>query len=177
MKSFLSFDDQLKLLKTRHLHFKSETEAKEILKTENYYRLSGYFKMFTKPGTDDFVEGLSMKKLMKIYRFDEQLRTILTEYLGRVEIASKTRIAYNLAKVSFPTSYSDSSYFINSHYHSQFMDKVHGEIKHDAKNPIIKRFKGEAIPIWAIVEVLTFGTVSKMFANLKPHFKSHCKIT
>lgn len=176
MKPFLSFNDQLCLLKSRHLYIKSEIKTKETLKTENYYRLSGYFKMYTKPGSDDFVNGFSFKKLMKIYNFDAELRILLDEYIARVEIESRTRIAYILAKTTSPSSYYDPSYFVNKSLHDNFMKHVATEIKRNSNNPMIKHFDGQLIPIWVIVEVLSFGTVSKMFSNLKPNIrKDICK--
>lgn len=171
MKPFLSFNDQLCLLKSRHLYIKSEIETKDILKTENYYRLSGYFKMYTKPGSNDFINGFSFKKLMKIYNFDAELRILLDEFVARVEIETRTRIAYILAKTTSPCSYYNPSYFVNQLFHNKFLKRVNDEIDHNSKNPMIKHFNGQLIPIWVIVEILSFGTISKMFSNLKSNIR------
>lgn len=171
MKPFLSFDDQLSLLKSRHLIVKNTEEAKKILKTKNYYRLSGYFKLFTKTGSDEFVESFSMKKLMKIYNFDAELRFLTNEYVSKVEIGSRTRIAYLLAKNTSPDSYLNPAYFDNAHHHTTFIDKVDEEKRKSSRNPIVVYHNGHTMPIWALVEILTFGVVSKMYANLKRNLR------
>lgn len=172
MKPFLPFNNQLNLLKSRHLVIKSEKEAVLILKAENYYRLSGYFKLFTKPGSDDFVDGFSFYDLLKIYRFDTELRLLLNKYLAIVEIAARTRIAYNLARITCPDSYLNPSNFNNSSHHTIFIDEINKERRRSSRNPIVSHFVGENIPIWVLVEIMTFGVISKMFANLKKNLQN-----
>ena len=172
MKPFRSFDNQISLLKTRHLIIKSEEDAKHKLKTENYYRLSGYFKLFTKHGTDDFVDGFSFKQLIKVYNFDFELRLLLDRFLAIVEINARTRIAYNLARVSSPDSYLDVNNFKDPTHHAYFINEMNNERRRSSRNPIVSHFVGQDIPIWVLVEIMTFGVISKMFANLKKNLQN-----
>lgn len=172
MKPFLSFDDQLSLLKKRNLIIRSEEDAKHILKTENYYRLSGYFKLFVKCGTDVFIDGFSFKQLLKIYYFDFELRLLLDRFLAIAEINARTRIAYNLARVSSPDSYLDVRNFSSAGFHASFINEINKERKRSSRNPIVSHFAGQDIPIWVLVEIMTFGVISKMYANLTKAFQN-----
>ena len=163
MKQFLSFDNQLNLLKSRHLVIKSLEQAKSILMSENYYRLSGYFKMFTKNDSNDFVDGFSMKKLYMIYSFDACLRHLISEYVSKIEINSRTRIAYVLAKMTSPISYLDSSNFVDHSYHSNFINKIREELVRNRRNPIVAHHSGQQMPIWALVEYLHLAPFPKCF--------------
>ncbi len=166
IKFFKSFNDQINILKSRGLIISNEKQVENVLKNENYYRLSGYFKLFSKTGSDDFVEKTTFKKILAVYEFDEKLRILLDEFLVRIEINARTRIAYNFARTLSPDGYMDVTNFINSKKHNVFINNVNEEIGKNQRNPIIKRYKGVNLPIWCLVEFLTFGTLSKMYANL-----------
>lgn len=172
MKPFTSFTEQLNKLKTRNMKITNTSQALMVLKEENYYRLSGYFKLFTKNGSDDFVDNFSFRKLLKIYNFDSELRIILDKYLAKIEINARTRIAYNLAKSSSPISYLDSNTFDKIDYFNDFIKNKEKEIKHNLRNPMINRYNTQDLPIWVLVEILSFGCLSRMFANLKSIYKT-----
>ena len=174
MKPFQSFDNQVSILKSRKLIVKSDVELKNILKTDNYYRLSGYFKLFTEPQSDDFKSGFSFKTLLKIYNFDFELRILLSRYLSSAEINSRTRIAYLFSQVASPDGYLNPNNFWDLSRHRDFVNKIREEIAKNSRDPIVQHFTNleESIPIWALVEIMTFGVISKMFKNLKSNIQN-----
>lgn len=172
MKPFLNFDQQVALLLSRKLKIKNIDAAKNVLKAENYYRLSGYFKLFTKTGSDDFQDNFTFKKVLKVYEFDNKLRLLLDKYLAMVEISARTRIAYNLAKTTTPISYLDVRNFRDSSRHAAFIQDKDKEIRRNQRNPMISHYSTDSLPIWVLVEILTFGCLSKMYANLKPNLQN-----
>ena len=61
--------------------------------------------------------------------------------------------------------------FVNSEYHQTFLDDIEEEIRRNAKAPFVKNFQenyeGGNQPIYALVEVFSFGTLSKFYKNMK----------
>jgi abortive infection bacteriophage resistance protein len=67
--------------------------------------------------------------------------------------------------------YADSNNFSNSEYHKTFLADIEEEIIRNSKAPFVRNFrenyKGGQLPIYALVEVFSFGTLSKFFKNMK----------
>ena len=61
--------------------------------------------------------------------------------------------------------------FVNVKYHQEFLKDVHEEIRRNSKAPFVKNFRmnyaGGMLPIYALVEVFSFGTLSKFYKNMK----------
>jgi abortive infection bacteriophage resistance protein len=55
-------------------------------------------------------------------------------------------------------------------YHKSFLDDIEEEIRRNAKAPFVKNFRenyeGGNLPIYALVEVFSFGTLSKFYKNM-----------
>ena len=60
---------------------------------------------------------------------------------------------------------------MNVKYHQEFLKDVHEEIRRNSKAPFVKNFRmnyaGGMLPIYALVEVFSFGTLSKFYKNMK----------
>ena len=116
MKPALTLEQQLDLLISRGLELDIPRDsAITFLAENNYYRLSGYFKLFCKPGCDEFDKCLSFSKLTRLYIFDFDFRRLLNDLLEEVEVIAKTQIAYNLSLELGPTFYLNSEYFFDSY--------------------------------------------------------------
>ena len=66
--------------------------------------------------------------------------------------------------------YMESSNFINADHHTVFLDDINEEIRRNSKAPFVKNFRnnyeGGELPIFALVEVFSFGTLSKFYKNM-----------
>lgn len=80
---------------------KSEYHAiVRLLVDNNYYRLSGYWRYFqVRPGHGDnrFTAAASVAQIESVYRFDQDLRTLLIDGLSTLEVTFRSRLAYYLA--------------------------------------------------------------------------------
>ncbi|QYY44714.1 Abi family protein (plasmid) [Aneurinibacillus thermoaerophilus] len=167
IKPPLTFEEQLELLKSRNLIITNEIEAIEILKRVNYYRLSGYTLWSKKD--DKFFDGVSFSDIYNLYEFDRKLRNILIPMLETIEISCRTDIAYFLAHKYGPLGYKNKENFQNEEYHASFLNEIEKEIKRE-KEIFITHHKekyNSQFPIWTIVEIMSFGTLSMLFRNLK----------
>lgn len=67
--------------------------------------------------------------------------------------------------------YLDVNNFENPNYHTDFLKDIRIEIARNSKTPFVKNFKnnydGGELPFYAVVELLSFGTLSKLFKNMK----------
>ena len=62
-KTFKTLDEQISILKERKLRIDDETEAKEFLRLNNYYRVSGY--SLTLRDHDVFYENATLVILLR----------------------------------------------------------------------------------------------------------------
>lgn len=166
------------------------SELRKILRTQNYYRFSGYFKQFYKPGEEKFELGANFCDLVFVYEQDNLLRKHLYEGLRDIELLLRTQIAYILCQHDpAGTAYLQrkSYYPILSHKREipaggssltrwqekyDFWERTRKSLEKSIeqvlkrKNPeaFIKRFtdKNENIPLWVMVEALSFGDLSKL---------------
>lgn len=148
-----------------------EPVAVNVLRRVNYYRLSGYMLSF-KVG-DVFKEGTTFEQVFGVYEFDQKLRNLMAGLLERIEIPARTCISYHLAHTYGALCYEESDLFQYPDRHSSFLGSLNKSIDdarrghelfvehHDVK------YAGK-LPIWSVVELMSFGTLSLFYANLKP---------
>ncbi len=175
-KEHKTFEEQLELLKQRDLIISNESYALNKLKHINYYRLSAYFLPFQyrkdSPNNNNFFPNTSFENIIKLYYFDTELRKIIFEAIEAIEIYLRTQIAYFHAK-----RYGAFGYFniktLRENYQTEF-DELHQDIREEktrSKEVFIKHFRDKYhttdLPIWTVVEILSFGSLSKLFMLLK----------
>ncbi|MFY0544991.1 Abi family protein [Brevibacillus sp. H7] len=169
-KPALTFDKQLALLKERKLIVEDESHAMEKLKSHNYYRLSAYMKPFM--NGNSFRAGTNFDQIIQLYDFDKNLRHLILTQLEPVEIAMKTQVAYLLAiKYDDSLSYKNKEYFANEVKHEEFIKKFEKELEQASKVQTtfilhhMAQYGGQ-VPVWAAVEMMSFGTISQLFKNM-----------
>lgn len=169
-KPALTFEEQADRLISRGLEVESKEELTSFLQEVNYYRLRGYYVHAYDSGIDRFHEGTSFAALRDIYRFDEHLRSLLIEYLFKVEGELRTWIAYRIGCVYGPLGHENADNFRVAEYHAIFLQMAEESKKNS--DELVKRYFEERysgrFPIWALVEILSFGDLSRLIANLKP---------
>lgn len=191
VKPALSIDKQIELLVQRGLPIPLPShEDYEVRKAEyhaavrllidnNYYRLSGYWRYFqVRPGHGDnrFTAAGTVAHIQSTYTFDHELRCILMEGLSTLEVTFRSRFAYYTAMYMPVDSYLDTGSYIGKRdrYGNVLRDHLIADIQGElarSKEKFVAHHtaRNEAAPIWAAVEVFTFGTLSKMYGLLDQH--------
>lgn len=151
--------------------FCDEEKAKSFLRRVNYYRFCIYANSLT--NTKDNFSGLSFEQVESFYILDRKLRSVLMSALSWAEVSFRTSFAYHVSlATNDPFFYLDSANFRNPYFHTQSL----GEIEKDFKNDSTLAVFGQdtlgndiyvAPPAWKMVEITTFGRISKLFCNLK----------
>lgn len=174
-KEFKTFDEQLEILKQRKLNILNDDYALSKLQRINYYRLSAYFLPFQHPknseNKDIFLEETKFEDIIQLYYFDCELRKIIFEAIESIEIYFRTQITYYHS-----LKYKSFGYLKRENFETspEFFEKVLLSLKNETKRSeeiFIKHFKDRYrttdLPIWGAVEVISFGTLSKIYSILK----------
>ena len=178
LKPPMTYDEQIRNLIDKHNLVVADVDrAKEILRTVNYYRLSGYGIGLLNCDTDLYDGTTSIEDLHALYCFDTQLRNIISPVIEFVEVKMRTAIAYHLANKYGSECYRDPQYFRTWYskikqkdMFADFIDHVDSAIKQQRNKPFVihhnKEYGGH-FPVWVIVEVLSFGSLSTLYSLMK----------
>jgi len=147
-----------------------------MLTDDNYYRLSGYWRYFQadpRNGDDAFVPGASLAGIKTVYEFDRRLRSLLSTGLADLEVTFRSRLAYAVATLVTPTSYLDRAFYSDEtarrggrkiSLRDDLITEIRRELSRSREDFIAHHLQGgNEVPIWAAVEALSFGTVSKIY--------------
>jgi abortive infection bacteriophage resistance protein len=173
--------EQITLLKSRGMLMKDEQKAAFYLGHISYFRLKGYWwDMQTDHINHIFAPNSCFEEVIARYNFDRQLRLILFDAIEFIEIALRTKLIYHLSQAYGGLWYLDDSLVIDKDKHRDGLADLQNEFartgesfakdfrqKHPTENP----------DVWAIFEVASFGTLSKIYSNLKPQLPEKAIIT
>ena len=174
-KPFKTYDELLELLKERELNILNEDYALLKLRHIGYYRLSAYFLPFQYQKDSDksniFLPNVSFDDIIELYYFDTKLRRLIFEAIERIEIYFRAQIAHYHSEEYGAFGYLDKE---NMKCSSEFFEQLQEAItkeKNRSKESFINHFKQKYnsidLPIWAVVEVISMSTLSKLYASLK----------
>jgi len=174
-KPHKSFNEQIALLKSRNLIITNENYALLKLKHIGYYRLSAYFLplQYKKDSEqrDKFLPNTTFEDILELYFFDTKLRRLIFEAIERIEIYLRTQIAYwHSSKYGAFGYLNKESLKCNNNFFEQLIESITKE-KERSRESFINHFKEKYnsidLPIWAVVEVISMSTLSKLYASLK----------
>ena len=169
MKPPLPIDEQIDHLVEQGITIGSRAFAKRCLLDTNYYRLRGYWMTFEQSGT--IRKGTRLEDIWAIHDFDRELRLWLWRLIERVEVKARTQFAYVLSLGFGPDALSCAELFSSRKSYIKSMEAVEREIRHAKKQgmPCVQHNldKYGRLPLWAAVEVMSMGTVSSLYGNLR----------
>jgi abortive infection bacteriophage resistance protein len=181
-KPSLTLERQLDLLIDRGLIVSDRERALRYLSFIGYYRLSGYMLRFQVGGNEQdqhsFIGKVTFDEIIDDYVFDRHLRLLTMDALERIEVAVKAVTFNHLAEQFGPHWYLNPSVFRNRGAHSRFVDEVHEatgsfrDANSQRRTPFLNHYfqKYNSPPLppsWMISEVLSLGTVSRAYRDLK----------
>ena len=178
-KQALSFTDQINKLKSRGLNFNNESYAQEILSSISYYRLRAYTYPFQDNNTDEhpFTIDISFEEIISLYRFDQKLRMLVFNAMSKIEVALRTQIIHQFA-IEYGSHWQTnrSLYKTNRNRRGEFFFDVHQQTLETEINrsseKFIEHYKDkyhtpQMPPSWMTLEVVSMGTLSKLYKSLK----------
>ncbi|WP_433964378.1 Abi family protein [Tunturiibacter gelidiferens] len=170
-KLALHYEDQLNLLVSRNLICNDRPRALEWLQRIGYYRLSAYFIPFRGGSTDNFRAGTDLDDVVDLYKFDGNLRLLMMQAMDRIEVAIRAVITYHVAHNLGVFGYADPANFASSFDHAAFLGLIRREERRSAETFVAHyrtKYTSETyLPFWMATELISFGALSKMYANLR----------
>lgn len=195
-KDYLTYDEQIILLKSRGMIISDEQYAKELLSRIGYYHLSGYWYPFRQKHLDQngdcIVEeilspNIRFEDVAALMDFDRKLRNLLFNLIEGIELALRCKIAYTLGyedKFAHTNKSKIDPEFLkwkDDRYCSSEYDKWRTDL--DKKISITTNKNKEAFavhfaekyarpfPIWICCEFWDFGAMSKFYQMIHVKYR------
>jgi abortive infection bacteriophage resistance protein len=175
-----SIQEQIELLQSRGMQFKEIKNAHHFLNTISYYRLKGYWwEMQNDKVNHHFESGSYFEDVIDLYNFDRNFRLILFNAIERIEIALRTKLIFHLSQSYGPHWYILPSIFKDPKRYTSFLGKINLDMSNSSEEFIVKHFENHSDELpesWKALEVLTLGTLSKLYSNLNHQLPEKNKI-
>ena len=194
-KKPLSLSDQIDKLTTRGLVIDDRELTKRYLSNISYYRLRAYTYPFqnNEEGDDhEFIrKDIHFSDIIDLYCFDRRLRTLIFNAIEKIEVAVRTKIVQIYSEATGDSNwyeneslFKDDSFWVNEKdeatgriekkevfQYDVLMDDIASEVKRSNED-FIKHFyrkysEPKNPPAWMTLEVISFGTLSRLFELLK----------
>ena len=176
VKPARSYEEQARRMMDAHdLEIGNVDRARHILSTVNYYRLTTYGKHLRRSDDPErFVDGVSLDMLYNLYQFDMGLRHALLPVLEFFEVQLRAKLSYHLAMTYGSTGYMHGQNFREDNQsqgmHKSLIKKFKIEVERQDDLAFVRHHKekyGGQFPIWAAVELFTFGMLSQLYEAMK----------
>lgn len=192
-KPFLTIEQQVALLESRGM--KTLPDTGEKLLREGYYSIiNGYNGPFidedaTKDAGDDrYADGTSFESLYNLFSFDRSLRSLTFRYLIKAEATARTAIAYCFSEAhQSPKDYllqesycTEDEFIAYGDQGREYADELSGLTSilsyraNKSHAEFIEHYRETqgAVPLWVLVNDLTFGNIEHFFNLMKPEEKA-----
>ena len=174
-KPALSIPEQAQLLLDRGLICPDRQRLEAYLSNIGYYRLSAYLLPFEHPSSNggsrnhQFLPGTTFEQVLNLYVFDRKLRLLVMEAIERIEVAARTRWASAMALRHGAHAHMNSGLFKNPWQHATDIARVSKELQ-DSNETFVAHYRKKYTepylpPIWAVVETMTLGGLSRWIAS------------
>ena len=171
-KTFITVQAQIALLKSRGMVFADDKKALHLLENISYYRFSGYwYPLLADKKNHVFKTGATFEAAFNLYKFDRELRKLMSAELEKIEIAVRTKMAriFSLAHGAFWIE--NASLFTNQTIYTATLDKIQEELDRSDEEFILSfksKYANPFPPSFILLETTSFGALSRLYDILKP---------
>jgi abortive infection bacteriophage resistance protein len=174
-KPALSISAQAQLLLDRGLICDDRQRLEDYLANIGYYRFSAYLLPFEQASLNGdsrnhkFLPNTTFEQVLNLYLFDRKLRLLVMEAIERIEVAVRTRWATAMALSHGSHAQMNSALFKNPWQHATDLARVAKELQDSNETFVVhyrKKYSDPYLPpIWAVVETMSLGGLSRWIAN------------
>lgn len=186
-----SIESQISILERYGLTITNRDKCARVLQTIGYYRFTGFLYPFRESEKFfDVVKNREQIRVLERYRpgttdkdgqslieFDRQLRLIVLAGVEKIELALRTQIGYVTGKNStfaqlepaiFVESFTakDENGYVSKH--DEWLRRI-DERQNNSDEAFVTHFRNKydnLMPIWALVEIMELGQISRMYKGL-----------
>lgn len=181
-KNFKDYPELIRILKDRGLVISCPNEAIKFLQKVHYYRLSAYFIPFQyskeSEQKDLFKDNPTFDDIKNLYHFDCKLRRLFFSYLETFELILRAQLSHIHAQKYNPFGYVEDRSSLRRELggnkgislSEEFIAQARKEqerASEDFIKHIKEKYKIDNLPLWALVELLSFGSLSKFFKLMR----------
>lgn len=176
----MTIDEQIENLEKIGLIIGDKAYAQRILNDISYFRLVKAYSLNLKSKNGNYDGGVTFEQIVDLYLFNANFRQILFAEIEKIEINVRCRLSNYFSEQYGVLGYLRKENFSSEEYHDLFMRDIEEELGRNSKAPFVqnfqKNYEGGQLPIYALVEVFSFGTLSKFYKNmLNPDKKAVAK--
>lgn len=168
-KEYLTISQLTKKLEDSGMIILPEDDVYKILSIIGYYRLKGYSYHLLDSTSHTYKPGTYLSNILKLYSFDRELSKLLFDFSSQIEVSLRARLINAFQHTNDPLILNDASVFQDKTLYWKNFSSISLEIER-SKDVFIshnfKKYEG-LVPVWAVIEILSFGTLSKIIKNLK----------
>lgn len=164
---------QVDILRSRGIIINDIDFAIKYLTFHNYYQLSGYiyyFEIKDAVRTHRMAKAITFEELVELANFDQRLREHFFKGVLLIESAFRCVLAREIALATTPFGLVDSKIFRDSSKYPNFLEILSKALTDHKKEPFISHFitkySDPFPPAWVMVEILTLGTISKLYSQI-----------
>ncbi len=177
-KEPFTIQQHIEQLRQRGLAIANEELATHYLSQVSYYRLAGYWwSMQSDKEQHIFKPNSRFEDVVALYNFDRELRIILFDVIEKIEISLRSKLIYHLSHEFDPWWFQNTGIFQDSGALIETLASIKEEVDR-SKDTFIrehkKKYKDDLRfpPAWKTLELTSFGSLSKLYGNLKNTIQS-----
>ena len=179
---FLTYEQQIdKLVNEKNLVVNDREAAMSALRDIGYFALiNGYKWPLRNPMTRKYEDGTRFEDILALYHFDDDMRVLLSGCFWRVERKLRNAVAHSFCE-RFGTgqgAYLDAANYSAARSARRDVRRLLGILEYHANDNmqheylVHQRTRHGNVPLWATLNAMTFGQVSKMYELLHPGVKA-----
>ncbi len=174
----ITTEQQIETLRQRGLLIDDVGQAAKALDTISYFRLAGYWRhLEINRETHQFRSGSSFEQVLDLYCFDKQLRVLLFTAIQSIEVAVRTKIIKHFTQLAGAFWFMDENFAMNPSRFDVILSTIRKEVVRSHDDFIAEHFRKysepELPPVWKTLEVVSMGTLSKLYSNFSDATARH----
>jgi abortive infection bacteriophage resistance protein len=168
----MTVDQQITNLLDKGLIIGDQGYARYLLTNVSYFRLIKAFSRGLKVRNGNYHANVRFEDIVSLYDFNEKLRRLIFVEVERVEITLRCRLSGHFCDTYGILGYMVANNFnVTGDVFVSFHDDIKMEIMRNSRSPFVRNFRSNYIdgnvPLYALVELMSFGTLSKFYKNMK----------
>lgn len=170
-KQPLDYPQIIAMLKQRNLQINSDSDALRQLQIISYFRLANYLRpMEIDKVAHTFKPNSNFENAINLYYFDKDLRALMFTAIQSFEVALRSKIIHHFSMRYGAFWIIDRSLFVDKKIFSDCSIRIQQEVyrsKEDFIQDHFNKYDNPIVPpVWKTLEVISFGTLSRIFCNL-----------
>ncbi|RFM34561.1 Abi family protein [Chitinophaga silvisoli] len=175
-RQFPLLSDQFKILQQRGLKINDSVVTNHYLAHVGYYRLADYWQFFHKEKISNaFVVGTTFDQVIELYNFDRELRLLLLDAIERIEVSFRAIMINMMCPIYGSNWFTDKMIFFDEGRLNGVVETIDRELDRSDEECVKlhdkKKSGFEHPPAWKTLPILSFGTLSKIYRNIKNDIK------